>query len=170
MVDPQILFQRWFAQPLEKLKELPDGDGGFIALATSCFLYERYATATIKAAGGTADTDSKIRQLETDFQIDILTAKKFWDVIRNGLLHQGMPKSSDHGNVNLPKWAFHHKFNQPIQMGKINGDDGLLIEPWRFTQRVIQLWQDNLMLIDKNDSFPWANIMPMITYDDSEEG
>ena len=72
MVDPQIAdFKRWLAQPLEVLKELPDGDGGFIALATSCFLYERYATATIKAAGGKADI-SIVRyiQLATDYQKD----------------------------------------------------------------------------------------------------
>jgi len=64
MVDPNILFERWFVRPLTKLRELPDGDGGFVALATSCFLYERYAVAAIKKSGGKADKEGKIRPLD----------------------------------------------------------------------------------------------------------
>ncbi len=161
MVDPRISFQKWYAIPLAKLSELPNGDGGFVALATSSFLYERYAVAVIKATGKKADRDAKIRQLAADFQIDLPVAQAFWDVIRDGMLHQGMPKVSEHGQTNLPKWVFHNDFPLPIQMGKANGDDALLIQPWLFTQRVVQLWQENLSLIEKNGSFPWANVIPM---------
>jgi len=35
-------FDGWFAKPIEKLRELPQGDGGFVALSVALFLCERY--------------------------------------------------------------------------------------------------------------------------------
>jgi len=37
-------FNGWFVEPIEKLKELPEGDGGFLALSAALFLCERYYT------------------------------------------------------------------------------------------------------------------------------
>jgi len=161
MVDPKILFERWFVQSLTKLRELPNGDGGFVALATSCFLYERYAVAAIKKSGGKADKEGKIRQFMSDFEVDEVTARTFWAVIRNGILHQGMPKTNEHGESPLPNWAF-LPINRPVQMGKSNGSDILVVEPWLFTEKVLQLWNENLPLIDQNKSFPWANVVPIV--------
>jgi len=38
-------FERWYVKPLQILERIPNGDGAFVALATSCFLYERYVVA-----------------------------------------------------------------------------------------------------------------------------
>jgi hypothetical protein len=161
MVDPQILFERWFVQPLVKLRELPNGDGGFVALATSCFLYERYAVAAIMKLGGKSNKEGKIGQFMIDFEVDKVTSTNFWDVIRNGVLHQGMPKINEKGQSSLPKWII-LSCNKPVQMGKSNGSDILMVDPWLFTDKVLQLWNDSPSLIDQNKSFPWANVVPIV--------
>jgi len=50
--DPVKLFERWYVRPLRELEKLPEGDGGFVVLATCCFLYERYAKAYLRDSGG----------------------------------------------------------------------------------------------------------------------
>ena len=155
MEDPKDLFKRWYVQPLEKLKSISNGDGAFIALSTSCFLYERYAVAVIKQSGEKAEPEKKVKQLMTDFNIDKETAQSFWNVMRNGLLHQGMPTQKK----NLPRWRFNAEFIQPIALSKNKGLYELQVQPWLFMDRVVKLWQDNLHLLEQSNSFPWANIV-----------
>lgn len=170
MVDPKLSFQRWYVEPLRKLRELPNGDGGFVALSTSCFLYERYAVAAIKKRGKKADRDAKISQFTSDFKTDKTTAQAFWTIIRDGILHQAMPKTGKSAKAELPGWAFHGSLKRPVGMGKANGKDILLVEPWLFTDTVVKLWEDNLELLDKSESFPWAQVGPIIfTQDGSHE-
>ncbi|MGP8153210.1 MAG: hypothetical protein ACLQBQ_03565 [Smithella sp.] len=38
-------FDGWFVKPIEKLKEIPESDGGFLAMPTALFLSERYYRA-----------------------------------------------------------------------------------------------------------------------------
>ena len=40
--DPQIVFNRWYRRPLTELEKIENGDGGFVVLVVSCFLYEGY--------------------------------------------------------------------------------------------------------------------------------
>lgn len=160
MEKPEILFEKWYVTPLRMLQALPGGDGGFVALAASCFLYERYVTAIITSTPGTkADRDARIKQVTVDFGVDEETAATFWDVIRDGLLHEGMPKQLDHGKP-LPRWIFRHEFSQPMELIDHEGERILKVQPWLFMDKVISLWQENLELLDKNNSFPWANIIP----------
>lgn len=158
MINANILFDRWFVQPLGNLQSIPNGDGGFIALATSCFLYERYAIARLKVLGLKADDKQKIKMFVIDFSTDKSSADAFWNVIRNGILHQGMPKQKEYGKP-LPGYILHHSFIEPVKLTNVNGESILMIQPWLFMNRVIELWQDNLELIEKNESFPWANIL-----------
>lgn len=171
MFDPSTTFERWFVQPLAKLHEIPNGDGAFIALATSCFLYERYAVAVIKGSGGKADRQAKIAQFMADFTTNQATARAFWDVIRDGILHQAMPKQSGYDGKSLPVWQFHHSFKQPVELGTDpRGLSILKIEPWLFTKKVIDLWRQNLDLLDQNASFPWGNIGPiLLTQSDNQK-
>ena len=155
----QELFDRWFVSPLGKLQSIPNGDGGFIALATCCFLYERYAIASIKKSGKKANKPSLIRQFVDDFGTTEETAKAFWDVVRDGILHQGLPKQSEHGRKNLPGYILHHSFTIPVDLVDWGGEPALKIQPWRFKFRVIELWQDNIELLDESESFPFPRIM-----------
>jgi len=159
--SPQELFNRWYVEPLEAVKSLPEAKGGFVALAVSCFLYERYAIAVIKSSGAKADKEGKIKQLATDFSISEKTASYFWDVIRNGLLHAGMPKQKQNDDKNLPRWAFQQSFSLPIELITYRSELILKVHPFLFADRVIELWEDNIQLIENNDSFPWASIGPL---------
>ena len=157
MNDAQELFHRWFIEPLKKLEELPDGDGGFVVLATSCYLYERYARAYLEASGQPANDNNLIRQLEHDFSVNHQTAEVFWKVIRDGLLHQGMPMQRSQKEKALPRWKFSHKHKAPIEFDS-QGGPLLKVEPWLFRDTVLSLWEARPDLVDMNKSFPWATI------------
>jgi hypothetical protein len=161
MYTSEQLFYRWYVEPLEAVKSLPEAKGGFVALAVSCFLYERYAIAVIKSFGAKATKENKIKQLATDFNVDEKIAGYFWDVIRNGLLHAGMPKQKQNDDKLLPRWAFRQNFLHPIELLDYEGELILKVQPFLFADRVLELWQENLELLKDNDSFPWANIGPL---------
>ena len=158
MDKSQELFDRWFVSPLGQLESIPNGDGGFIALATCCFLYERYAIAIIKKSGKKANKPSLIRQFADDFGTNEETAKAFWAVVRDGILHQGLPKQSQHGMKNLPGYILHYSFTVPVELGDWRVEPALKIQPWRFMHKVIELWQDNIELLVASKSFPFPRI------------
>lgn len=162
--DPATLFERWYGKPLAVLKEeLPNGDGGFVVLATCCFLYERYAHAAIRAAKDRAlkarqrppDTTLE-EQLASDFGTDVSTASAFWTVIRHGFLHSGMPMQRTQKG-SLPPWMT-GDFPRPFQVQPIDGTNTLCVEPWRFRDRVLDLYRTRPELIECNKSFPWASV------------
>jgi hypothetical protein len=156
MAEDYERFKLWYVEPLRALEEMPKGQGGFIALATSCFLYERYAITVLKAQGKKADKPGKISQLASDFDVDDATANAFWDVIRDGLLHQGMPMQQKQGKL-LPRYAFHHLY-PPMSLENINGELWLKVQPWKFMKKVLSIWDSNFELLKQSGSFPWANI------------
>ena len=159
MQNPRELFEVWYVKPLRVLESIPDGAGAFIALATSCFLYERYVDALVEEAGGKPNKQSRVKQLVVDFGIEEEAARIFWEVMRDGILHKGMPKRKDRSRE-LPPWQFHGDFNQPINLDKENDiPQELQVQPWLFMEKVINLWQENLDLLDRNNSFPWARIL-----------
>ena len=144
---------------LDIVKELPKGQGGFVALATACFLYERYAIAALQAQGKEADRPQLLRQLARDFGVDEPTANAFCQVVRNGILHQGMPLQKSHGEA-LPKWAFLHSY--PLMaLESIGGEPFLKVQPGRFMDRVLELWEGNFDLLRSSGSFPWATVGPV---------
>jgi len=146
-------FKLWYLEPLHALEAMPSGQGGFVALATACFLYERYAVAILTFQDKKADRAGKVSQLGKDFNIDETTAEIFWKVIRDGLLHQGMPLQVK----NLPGWGFHHTY-PAIALDNTNDRYFLKVQPWKFTDRVLQLWEANFNLLQSSGSFPWATI------------
>ncbi len=95
------LFDHWFVVPLHWLQAIPNNNVSFIALATALFLYERYLIAYLKSKGVKATKDRKIQQIADDFEVDKKIATDFWDVMRNGILHQGMPKQMEQGGKNF---------------------------------------------------------------------
>jgi hypothetical protein len=133
-------FILWYVEPLRVLEQLHEGQGGFVALATACVLYERYAKAVLSSQGQKADRPGLLVQMEADFGVDRATSEAFWDVMRDGLLHQGMPLQKKQGTE------------------IIRGEKWLKVQPWKFMNRVIALWEANFVLLAQNNSFPWANI------------
>ena len=155
-------FEKWFVNPLRELEAIPDGAGAFIALAVSCFLYERYvrarvATETGKRFDHNLDVRFRNLQLARDFNTDEATATAFWKVMRNGLLHGGMPKHLK-GTKEMPKWRFEHSYPQAIGLvQQANGEWWLEVQPWKFMDGVIKICQDNIDLIT-SEGIPWATI------------
>lgn len=150
--DPVALFHLWYYAPLMKL----DRDAGFIALGTSCWLYERYVCALRKAECPTADADMfMIQQLAADFDIDPGVAETFWNVIRNGLLHQGMPKRLEHGKP-LTQWELSGAFTVAIAFNA--SAQRLEVEPLLFRDKVLTLYVLRPDLIAANRSFLWGRI------------
>jgi len=146
-------FKLWYLEPLQLLEAMPSGQGGFVALATACFLYERYAVAMLDSQGKKANRVGKVSQLGKDFKVNGETAEAFWKVIRDGILHQGMPLQDE----NLPAWGFHYAY-PAIALEDVNGKPFLKIQPWKFTDRVLELWKDHFDLLKSSGSFPWAAI------------
>ena len=84
-------FEGWFVSPIEKLKELPEGDGGFLALSAALFLCERY----YRAKTNTHEKKKSplfMKAAAQDMGLSLIDFNRFWQVYRNGMLHQGMPK------------------------------------------------------------------------------
>ncbi len=162
-MDNRELFKRWFVEPLRILASIPSGDGAFIALATSCFLYERYVKATVFDETGRQFDKGLSQELRNahlahDFGIEEDAAAAFWIVMRNGLLHYGMPRRPK-GTKSMPKWRFAHDYPQAIALSQHpNGDWWLEVQPWRFMETVIKLCQDNIDLIAGSRGFPWASV------------
>jgi hypothetical protein len=152
-------FNYWFVVPVQHLRSIPNNDGSFVALAISLFLYERYASVMLKQRGMKVNEKNIPKQIVVDFGIDEHVARAFWDVMRNGLLHQGMPKQAEKGRKTLPDWIFHHnQVEHPMEVIDINGRRLLSVQPWMVVNKVIELWAENLHLLDQNQSFPWAQV------------
>ncbi len=161
--DPIRLFKRWYVRPLRELEKLPDGDGGFVVLATCCFLYERYAKAYLRDSGEKASDENVIGQFARDFGVQRNVAEVFWNVIRNGFLHQGMPKArDDRGRTSLPGWRTHHAFPRPIDLVSGKAPTELQIQPWLFRDRVFEFYQARPDLIAHDKNFPWGAIAKLV--------
>lgn len=154
--DPNETFERWYVIPLRILETLPNGDGAFVVFAVSLALYERFAKAFIKERLKLkANSNELCRKLAADFDLRESAATTFWDVMRNGLQHQGMPlvaKSS------IRRWRFSGKCTKPIEFRA--GDTELWVQPWLFRDKVLWLYRQDPELIATSESFPWASIFP----------
>jgi hypothetical protein len=85
-------FDGWFVNPIEKLKELPEGDGGFLALSAALFLCERYYRALTETLYGKRDDETFKIEAAKDLGLSLDDFKLFWVVYRHGIQHQGTPK------------------------------------------------------------------------------
>jgi len=149
-----IKFQKWFVEPIDKLKELPDGSGGFIALMVGLVLYERFIIAKLKTDDQKAIKDAIKESMMKDLRLSKKQQQIFWDMFRNGLLHQGMPKSGRTG------YWFHHSFSGYPEFVIENGQNYICIDPWKFTDRVIGYFLSNPDLLSVSTSFPFPMIFP----------
>jgi len=158
-MNPEESFNSWFVVPVRWLQAVPNNDGSFVALATALFLYERYAAIKLKQRGIKAIEKNIPKQIAIDFDINEHIAEDFWDVMRNGLLHQGMPKQSEQGKRKFPEWIFHHnKVDHPIELHEFQGRALLFVQPWDIVDKIVALWQENSELLSQNESFPWAQV------------
>lgn len=149
------LFDRWFVSPVKLLHEkLADNDGGFVALAVGIFLYERLHKA-LKASGMKVE-QSLSAQFANDFGICEKEAELLWDMLRNGLFHEGMLKQKDRKTPNFPGYDMSAK--HPALTYETS-PPCFKFDPFKLAFRVFDLWQPHLDLFDLNTQFP----VPAIT-------
>ena len=99
---PSERFDAWYVKAIEKLKELPEGDGAFAALMIALPLYERYITAKLKLEGKTIDEEALKLEIGRDLRLTDGQRRVFWDVFRVGFTHHGM------GKRGKTKWRVSH--------------------------------------------------------------
>lgn len=150
--NPIELFTRWFINPIEKLKELPKGDGGFVAMMVAIPLYERYIKAKLKLENIISNEKNINIEIEKDLKLTPDQRKIFWNTFRVGFMHQAMPKSGK------THWRTCSEFKALPEFKIINNQTYICIDPWKFTERVFNKFISDHRLITASDSFPFASI------------
>ena len=150
--DAVGLFNRWFVKPIDILKRLPNGDGGFAAFMIALPLYERYIAAKLKIENKPAEDDNVRSEIAHDLCLDSKQSSIFWSVFRTGFMHQEMPKDGK------THWATSSDFKAIPEFKIINGENYVCIDPWKFADRVISKFTSDPRLITASESFPWAHI------------
>lgn len=126
-------FKAWYKKPLELL--YPDRDAGFAILLIAFPLLERFLR---KKKGLTSSQDlsnSFFDELATMFPVlgSGVTARQFWQIYRNGLLHEVTLSRQNRGGTAMPTgWLSHDKPMVSVESG---GD--VWVNPVDFAKRVI---------------------------------
>jgi len=113
-------------------------------------LYERLIYSKLKLSNNEVRPEQMYSAMNDDLQLTDHQRKIFWDIFRNGLLHKAMPKSGNTGYVFRDDFSGYPKFVDD------SGQELILINPWKFTDRVINefLENPNLILIAKEYPLP----------------
>jgi len=146
-------FDGWFVKPIKLLRdELPEGDGGFVAFIATLALYERLIIARLKISNLPTDETSIKQEMSRDLRLTDGQRQIFWDMFRNGLLHQAMPKA---GKTN---YLFSAQYSGYPEFKTANGYTFICMDPWKFIDRVLQEYCANPRLIVESNSFPLASV------------
>lgn len=154
-INAEELFQRWFVIPISKLKELPNGDGGFVAFISALALYERLVVAKLKVQNQTSEPEKVKQVMAKDLGLSPKEQAIFWDMFRNGLLHHAMPKAGK------TSWIFHDTFGASPTFQFLDNAAFICIDPWKFTDWVLGEFLANPNLIIASESFPLPSILPI---------
>lgn len=149
-----INFQKWYVEPINKLKELPDGSGGFVAFMVGLVFYERYIIAKLIIDGEERTEDEIKTTMMKDLKLTQHQQAIFWDMFRNGLLHQGMPKQGKTG------YWFRYSFSGFPEFITQDGQNYIQINPWKFTDRVLGFFLSNPEYLLASTSYAFPVIYP----------
>jgi len=149
------LFERWFGKAIDKLRELPEGDGALAALMISIPLYERFVVAKLTLDGKKADDVSIQREIGDDLDMNDGQRRVFWEMFRNGFMHEAMAKGGK------TKWMIRHDFAPTPKFTTVDGIQYVCFDPWKFSERVIEKFRKDPRLITASESFPFASIFSL---------
>lgn len=142
------LFNGWFVEPIEKMNI----NGGFVAFMVTLALYERLIIAKLKLQGQKTDEESIKKKMADDLGLTDGQQSVFWDMFRNGLLHQGMSKIGKTG------YLFHTDFSATPEFKNYKEQAYICIDPSKFAFRVLSEFVDNPELILASESYPLASV------------
>lgn len=131
-------FDGWFAKPIEKLKECPEGDGAFLAMSAAMSLCERFYRTLTGTHEGSNDDLAFRRAAAADFGIAEREFEIFWQVFRHGIQHQGMPKLYRDKKSGIEyRWNFGLPYPAlPVFVPANPKITVICIDPWKFASLV----------------------------------
>ncbi|PKN51205.1 MAG: hypothetical protein CVU55_13830 [Deltaproteobacteria bacterium HGW-Deltaproteobacteria-13] len=150
-------FNGWFVEPIEKLKELPEGDGGFLALSAALFLCERYYRAATDTLHMGRDNEKFKIEAAKDFGLSLDDFKCFWMVYRNGTQHQGIPQKYVDRHKMKYTWQICEDFDAIPEIYKINAyRREIRLNVWKFADFIIEKFRTNPEVFQKaiSHTFP----------------
>jgi hypothetical protein len=154
--SPTERFTGWFVRSIEKLKELPEGDGAFAAMMIALPLYERGIIAKLKLDGKQTSEENIARAIGADLELDEGQRKVFWAMFRNGFMHQGMAMAGK------TQWLVSHRFGALPEFRTYEGRSCVCVDPWKFAGRVLSAFLKDPRLITESESFPLAGVFPVL--------
>ena len=86
-------FRRWVLARIEKLRELPNGDGAFAALSICCGLFERFIWSCLDTEDVKATPKNFRRRAAKDLGCTEEAFQRFWEGYRLGMQHAFQPKA-----------------------------------------------------------------------------
>lgn len=133
-------FKAWYSDTLEVL--YPRRESGIAVFMVSVPLLERYLRQKNSLAPSDKFTDACLRDLMRMFASlsSEQQARQFWNVFRNGFLHQATLSVQLKSGANLPTgWLSHDKQHAVT----VEPDGSFWLHPVLFSQRVIQEIEQN---------------------------
>ncbi len=150
--DPIERFEGWFIKPIEKLKELDNGDGGFAALMIAIPLYERYISGKLKLDGRAESDENKKTEIAADLKLSDHQRSIFWSIFRIGFMHQAMPKAGNTG------WVVSQTYGELPEFKTQGNRTFVCLDPWKFAARLLNKFKKDPRLITTSGSFPLADV------------
>lgn len=127
-------FKAWYVQILEGLYE--KRDAGIAVLMISLPLLERYLRRKHKLAPAENMTDAAMGGLCAMFPAlgSVTQARAFWNVYRNGFLHQATVSRNTKGGASLPDGWLTHDIAEPI---RVEHDESFTVNPVQFSKVIV---------------------------------
>ena len=142
----------WFVKPIEILNNLPEGDGSFAIIMIALPLYERFIVAKLKLEGKPTGEENVREEIALDLKLSSHERSIFWEIFRNGFMHQGMGKDGK------TKWMINHSFGHLPEFKTLNGINYVCLNPYKFAIWTIDKFKNDQQLITASESFPLADV------------
>lgn len=151
-------FRSWYVNILNELYSKEDA--GFTILMISFPLLERYLREKSGVHEGNLN-DSFHNELQTVFPAltTLETAKQFWHVYRNGLLHQVTLSMKDRKGIQMPTSWLHKE----VDILKIDNSGDFWVHPVKFAKKVIEVIENDFTTFEGQHSanHPLPRIHPI---------
>lgn len=148
MTTDQNNFRSWYVDILDKL--YPHREAGFAIMMIAIPLLERYlrqkARLQVQAPLNQPFYDELIRLFPV--LTDLEKAKQFWQVFRNGLLHEVTMSPQDRKGNQMPAGSLSHD----IPEISVLPDGTFFVHPVDFAKRVIKIIEDDFAIFAGNTS------------------
>jgi hypothetical protein len=128
-------FRAWYVKTLESL--YPVRDAGIAILMISTPLLERYLRQKNKRTPDDQLNDACMDTLRSIFSVlpDRAAAWRFWQIYRNGFLHQATLSLRTRAGTALPSSELTHDIAQPLA---VRADGSFVLQPVLFSRRVVE--------------------------------